>query len=492
MRRCVESGDMAKRYRRALCWIRRDLRLYDHRPLSEACSEADEVAIVFVFDTTILNALEDLDDRRVTFMHRSVKELDLNLRSDWGSTLVVLKGNPVDEIPALAAKLGVEAVFAGRDWEPMARRRDDEVASRLESQGVALNLIKDQVIFECGDIETQKGAGFRVYTPYARAWRSKFHLSTDATDDAPNLSVLMDAASVSEHCHPWTYEDLGFQEASLDVEAGEAAGRKALDAFAQRMSDYAKCRDFPAIDGTSRLSVHLRFGTVSIRDCVRRAVELKEAGDKWLSELIWREFYQEILARYPHVVDEPFQSQYRELQYPGLEEHWEAWCEGRTGYPIVDAAMRCFTSTGWMHNRLRMIVASFLTKDLLIDYRRGEAFFARYLIDYDLASNNGGWQWTAGTGVDAQPYFRVFNPILQSRKFDPQGIFIRRWIPELSHLDSEKIHWPHDAKGSLFTANGGYPEPIVDHAIQRDRAVSLYAEIAKSNQSPEPLEIPDC
>jgi deoxyribodipyrimidine photo-lyase len=464
--------------RRALCWIRRDLRLYDHRPLTTACEEAGEAAIVFVFDTTILDKLEDRDDRRVTFIHSSLREIEERLRREHGAHLIVRYGNPTEEIPRVAAAFGAQAVFAGRDYEPDARRRDASISSQLAKDGRELRLLKDQVIFEEGEILSQAEQPFKVYTPYSKVWRSKLRPESDATDCTPDFNALAPSSALANLSNSWDLKELGFTENGLWLEPGESGGRARLQAFEKAIPSYQSERDFPAREATSGLSVHLRFGTVSVRDCVRHALSHQVSGDKWLAELIWREFYQDILAHNPHVVQQPFQEKYRGLSYPGEEEHWMAWCEGNTGYPIVDAAMRCFHATGWMHNRLRMVAASFLTKDLLIDYRRGEAFFARYLLDFDLASNNGGWQWAASTGVDAQPYFRIFNPVLQSKKFDPEGEFIRRWVPELADLRGEAIHWPHE-EGAFDLIQAGvelgktYPRPIVDHRIQRDLAIKL-------------------
>lgn len=469
---------MSKTFGRALCWIRRDLRLDDHRPLTEACASASEVAVVFVFDATILGALKDGDDRRVMFIHKSLVELDERLRRDHGSELIVLHGDPVECIPKLAEELGADAVYAGRDYEPQTIKRDERVASSLEHDGRALKLVKDQVVFESGDLLNHVGLPFKVYTPYSRAWRARFDSDHDALEYKPDLTTLMSQQSLAKWRQDWCLKSLGFDENDLWLEPGESGARARLASFSDKIGRYAEIRDFPAINGTSGLSVHLRFGTVSVRDCVRHALGHGPKGDKWLAELIWREFYQDILAHNPLVVSQTFQEVYRGLDYPGSEGHYQAWCDGQTGYPIVDAAMRSFNVTGWMHNRLRMIVASFLTKDLLVDYRRGEEYFARYLLDFDLASNNGGWQWAASTGVDAQPYFRVFNPILQSKKFDSDGAFIRRWLPELAELAGEFIHWPHNlSKFDLAQAGvelgKTYPHAIVDHSIQRELAIKL-------------------
>ncbi len=465
---------MPKPLRRALCWIRRDLRLRDHRPLAQACAQADEVAVVFVFDTTILDYLEDRDDRRVTFIHQSLTELHQKLQTQ-GSGLIVLHGDPAELVPKLADDLKAEVVFAGRDYDPAATRRDLAVAKALESTGRELRLFKDQVVFEAGEVLSRSGQPFKVFTPYAKSWRGRLDPPRDLQEHSADLSALM---SMEAWKRDWSLESLGFTPGELWLEAGESAAAKRLADFSDRIDGYAEDRDYPAKEASSGLSVHLRFGTISVRECVRCAFSREGLDGKWLSELIWREFYQDLLAHHPHVVAETFQEVYRELDYPGAEEHWEAWCAGQTGYPIVDAAIRCLVQTGWMHNRLRMIVASFLTKDLLIDYRRGEAFFARHLLDFDLASNNGGWQWAAGTGADAQPYFRIFNPSLQSRKYDPSGEFIRRWLPELEEIKGDGIHWPHGLSTFELLEAGielgrTYPHPIVDHDRQRKLAIQL-------------------
>lgn len=454
-----------------LCWIRRDLRLHDHRALYEATNSDSKVAVVFVYDKVILDQLTDPADKRLTFIQESLRELDEGLQKT-GSRLITLYGNPVDEIPALAHQLGAESVYASHDDDPYALKRDAEVGRRLASRGIQLKTFKDCVVFERSEVVNQAGLPFRVFTPYSKAWKLKL-TQIDLRDFRPKLEALLPRALIAPELPGLrSYQEIGFDKSGLWLEPGSRAGQERLEDFLTRIYSYKEERDFPALDSTSGLSVHLRHGTVSIRECVRASLSQdSEGASKWLDELIWREFYHMILSLFPHVTSEPFQPQYRDLEWPGSVEHFEAWKAGMTGYPIVDAAMRCLKQTGWMHNRLRMICASFLTKDLLVDWRQGEAWFAETLLDFELASNNGGWQWSASMGVDAQPWFRIFNPKLQSQKFDPKGDFIRRWVPELAELANEEVHAPWEARGMFGPAD--YPRPIVDHHTQKELALNL-------------------
>lgn len=476
----------------ALVWFRRDLRLTDHAALYHALRSARRVHCAFVFDRAILEPLRAEGiraDRRVEFIVDAVARLDAALRAQGGA-LVVKHGDATDEILRLAARLGVDAVFASEDYEPDARERDRRVADRLAADGRALHLFKDQVIFARDEVLTGAGKPFSVYTPYKNAWLRKltpFYLKPYPVERY--LSALAPAA-VTESLP--TLSDLGFAPSNLGelrVPLGPEGAQRLLDDFLGRIDDYESARNFPAVRGPSYLSVHLRFGTVSVRALARLAHARAQQGSAgaatWLSELVWRDFYQQVLWHHPQVVDHAFRPEYDRIIWDEAPDLFDAWCQGRTGYPLVDAAMKQLNDTGYMHNRLRMVTASFLTKDLGIDWRRGERYFARQLIDYDLAANNGGWQWAASTGCDAQPYFRIFNPVSQSEKFDPDGKFIRRYLPQLAQFTAKEIHAPwlvpplrQQAAGCVIGRD--YPAPVVDHAEARDRTLARYAVVKRN------------
>jgi deoxyribodipyrimidine photo-lyase len=467
--------------------FRRDLRLADNRGLAEATRRARRVIPVFVFDSNILDDIEDRSDRRITFIHDSLQELQRDLQ-ELGSDLVVIHGDPMVRIPRLADQTEADAVFVNRDYEPYAQLRDDSIARTLVRARRSFHAFKDQVVFERDELVTKSGSPFKVFSPYKRAWMQR--LATDELDGVSpvaeeqcNERAFVPKRELAALSDPWTFDSLNFQRTELWLKAGESAARRQLHTFLPALSRYHEERNFPALDGTSGLSAHLRFGTISVRECVRRAREDGSQGaETWLSELIWREFYQMLLDRYPTVVNHSFKRQYDAIEWPGGEKEFEAWRDGRTGYPIVDAAMRHFNATGWMHNRLRMIVAMFLTKDLLVDWRWGERYFAAQLLDYDLASNNGGWQWSASTGADGVPYFRIFNPVLQSKRFDPEGTFIRAQLPELARFHGDLIHWPHKAdlvrqREADCIIGEDYPHPIVNHSEQKDKAIALFKNL---------------
>ena len=468
----------------ALMWFRRDLRCADNAALYAALKSARKVYCVFVYDTEILDALPSRTDRRVEFIWQSVDALGRELASRGGQ-LMVLHNAARLAIPRLARDLNVRAVYANHDYEPAANARDAAVADALRRDGVEFLTRKDQVIFERSEILTQSNTPFSVFTPYKNAWLKKltpFYLSAYPVD-----RYAAHLASGTENHQPLSLADIGFQPTNLSalgVAGGAAAARRLLADFLPRMARYRESRDFPAKKGPSYLSVHLRFGTISIRELARAAWQLAKDGRNegaatWLSELIWRDFYFMILHHHPRVVSSAFKPAYDAIRWTGDPALFTAWCEGRTGYPIVDAAMRQINQTGYMHNRLRMIAASFLVKDLLVDWRKGEKYFADQLIDFDQAANNGGWQWAASTGCDAQPYFRIFNPVTQSQKFDPDGTFIRRYLPELARCNAKQIHapWLMNAEAQRDTGvviGRDYPAPVVDHAVARVRALELY------------------
>jgi len=483
--------------RRSLVWFRRDLRVDDHAALHWALTRSERAWCGFVFDTDILAPLPRAD-RRVAFIHGAVVELDAALRGlPAGAGLIVRHGRGADEIVRLALELGVDLVVASHDDEPAALARDADVRERLAARGIAFHTVKDHVIFERSEILTAAGTPFSVYTPYKNAWLRK--LEPFFVNAYPVLRHAGRLAPLPREMHEMaapgalpSLAALGFEPTNLHtlrLPLGTLGAEQLLEDFLTRIDDYGSARDFPAVRGPSYLSVHLRFGTISIRRLAALAWERMCAGSPgaavWLSELIWRDFYHQILHHHPHVVQRSFKPAYDAIEWeqgPEADAAFEAWCQGRTGYPLVDAAMLQIRQSGYMHNRLRMVVASFLVKDLGLDWRRGEAFFATHLNDFDLAANNGGWQWAASTGCDAQPYFRIFNPVSQSQKFDPQGQFIRRYLPQLAALPDALIHAPWQARPVDLDAAGivlgrDYPQPIVRHEIARMQTMERYSVV---------------
>ena len=485
-------------FSRALVWLRRDLRTADHAALHHALRHARQVWCVFVFDREILDSLPR-SDRRVEFIRDCLVGVDAELRElaashgVEGAGLIVRHGWARSEIPALAHSLGVQAVYANHDDEPAAVDRDAQVRGALADAGVVLHTGKDHVVFERNEVLTLSGGPFSVFTPYKNAWLKKADDFFLSSYPVARYAGALAPRPATEPGVP-ALEALGFVKTNLHelrLPTGPAGGREMLDDFLTRIDRYGDTRDFPALKGPSYLSTHLRFGTVSIRRLAREAHTRAAAGSRgaqvWLSELIWRDFYHQILHHHPRVVDRAFKPDYDRIKW----EHgksgnalFAAWCEARTGYPLVDAAMHQLNQTGYMHNRLRMVVASFLTKDLGLDWKRGEAYFALHLNDFDLAANNGGWQWAASSGCDAQPYFRIFNPVTQSERFDPDGKFIRRYLPQLNGLPSKLIHAPWlasplalAAAGVRLGAAGNYPLPVVDHAQAREKTLLRYAVV---------------
>ena len=515
---------MEKALDSALVWLRRDLRTEDHAALYHALRSARQVWCVFVFDRSILDPLPR-HDRRVEFIRDSLIGVDAELRALGESNgvagvgLIVRHGAADVEIGALATQLGAQAVYANHDDEPAALVRDARIRGLLADSGVALHTSKDHVVFERDEVLTQSGGSFSVFTPYKNSWLKKIDgYFLDAYPVAQHAAAL---APMPEACAGVpTLEAIGFETTNLHavpLPGGAAHGKALFDEFIGRIDDYEAARNFPAVKGPSYLSVHLRFGTVSIRRLAREAYQRGVGGFDakqgasaadakqtlsrsdaqqaasggsrgaavWLSELIWRDFYHQVMHHHPHVVDSAFKPAYDRIKWDHgkhADALYEAWCEGRTGYPLVDAAMLQINQTGYMHNRLRRVVASFLCKDLGLDYRRGEAYFALHLNDYDLAANNGGWQWAASTGCDAQPYFRIFNPVTQSEKFDPEAKFIRRYLPQLAALPDKLIHAPWRARPVDLAAAGveigrDYPAPVVDHEEARQRTLLRYAVV---------------
>ena len=428
----------------SICWFRRDLRLHDNAAIYHALKSGNKVVPVFIFDTNILDDLADKKDKRVQFIHDSLTKLQEQLIK-LGSTLHVLNGTPIECFKQLMSQYNVSAVFTNKDYEPYAKQRDSEIKALLGEQKIPFNVYKDHVIFERDEVLKDDGTPYTVYTPYRKKWKAKlndFYQKGYSSENYLGNLYQQEAIAIP------TIQDIGFEITSYNIVP--ASLDKQVD------EQYHEARDIPSAIGTTKLSVHLRFGTISIRQLVRGV-----KNEKLLNELIWRDFYQMILWHFPHVVHQSFKPDYDNIEWRNSESDFEKWCKGETGYPIVDAGMRELNKTGYMHNRVRMIVASFLTKHLLIDWRWGEAYFAEKLLDFDLASNNGGWQWAAGSGCDAAPYFRVFNPYIQTKKFDSELKYIRKWVPELEDFN--------------------YPQPIIEHSFARERCLSTYKAALKNN-----------
>ena len=487
---------------KSLVWFRRDLRVFDHAALHHALKISKTVFCAFVFDTDILRPLLDAGltaDRRLEFIRGSIVELDLELRK-LGGGLIVRHGRAADVIPALASELGIDAVYSNRDYEPQARQRDAAVAGTLAAAGCSWQSFKDQVIFEQDELLTLAGQPFSVFTPYKNACMKRL-----AEADGPFFLKPYPIEKYAARLAPPALKpdeipslaELGFRATNLhalQITPGMSGAAALLENFLPRIGHYEDARNFPALKGPSYLSVHLRFGTISIRTLARAAYQaLHQGADAsgaavWLSELVWRDFYFMILYHHPHVAQRAFKPDYDAIHWesgPHAESLFQAWCAGHTGYPLVDAAMLQLNQSGYMHNRLRMVAASFLIKDLGVDWRWGERYFAEQLNDFDLAANNGGWQWAASSGCDAQPYFRIFNPLTQSEKFDAEGKFIRRYLPQLAGLDNKHIHAPWLAPAKVLQDAGirlgeNYPLPLVQHDEARKLTLQRYAVVKKA------------
>ncbi len=422
----------------SICWFRRDLRLNDHAALYNALNGSYPVLPVFIFDPEILSKLPDRDDSRLTFIHHQLKKLNNEL-NNYGSSLLVLHDQVICAFDKLKDQFNIKEVYTNHDYEPNAIDRDAKVAEFLSGSGIPLYTFKDQVIFEKSEIIKSDGTPYTVFTPYSRRWKERF--SQLSLPEYPSESYLSKCHQIGPLSVP-DLKDIGFIDSDIAIPD--------FNISEDLIRNYDATRNLPSVNGTTQISVHLRFGTISIRYLVKLGVQW---NDQWLNELIWREFFMMILFHYPHVINQSFKKKYDQIKWRNNEQEFEAWCRGETGYPIVDAGMRQLNKTGLMHNRVRMIVASFLCKHLLIDWRWGEAYFARKLLDFELSSNNGNWQWASGSGCDSAPYFRIFNPTAQTLKFDPNLVYIKTWIPNF------KID---------------YRLPIVLHEFARKRALESY------------------
>jgi len=467
----------------SLVWFRRDLRLYDHNALFQALKNSGAVYCCFIFDSKILNELNNKMDRRIDFIWHSLKEIKADLNK-LGSDLIVETGDPVVIIPSLIKKYKCSALFINKDYERYAIDRDKEISKILAKNNTQLNKYKDQVIFEEKEILTQNATPYTVFTPYRNNHLKKIFNEGITQFDCESYK---DNFAKFNFGPLLTLKNIGFKKTNLsaiNLRAGTKGGLILIEDFKKRIQNYDINRNFPGTKGVSYLSVHNRFGTISIRHLAKIALTNGSQGSStWLNELIWRDFYFQILSNFPHIQDgKSFKIKYNNLKFENDEAKFRAWTTGNTGFPIVDAGMRQLNSTGYMHNRLRMIIACFLVKDLLIDWRWGEKYFADHLIDFDLSANNGGWQWAASTGCDAQPYFRIFNPTLQSEKFDPDGKFIKKYVPELGLLNKKEIHQPSvffNKSPNNFPIKIGldYPFSIVNHAEQKAKVMALFRNV---------------
>ena len=459
-------------------WFRRDLRISDNTALYQGAKRAETVIPLFIFEDAFRTG-PDVGAARLAFLLESVESLRKNL-AELGHHLVIRCGKSEEILPQICREAGAQAVFANKRYEPYAQRRDERIAGILLKAGYGFELFKDAVVWEEKEILTKTGNPYTVFTPYSKAWKEK-----PIPAPAPRLSTTRSKApALKSDPLPKSPDAVGHPLKQTIPPAGEHAALTRLRHFmAGPVYDYSGNRNFPALDGTSALSPHLRAGTIGIRTIIAALKKARAAApaaktpscDVFLNELIWREFYLQVLHNFPHVTKGAFRPEYDQLKWSENKEHFAAWCEGSTGFPIVDAAMRCLKATGTMHNRLRMITAMFLTKDLLISWQWGERYFMQQLVDGDMAANNGGWQWSAGTGTDAAPYFRIFNPVSQGEKFDEKGDFVRQWIPELKAFPADIIHQPWE--NPLLLVKSKYPQPIVDHSVQREKCLAMFKAV---------------
>jgi deoxyribodipyrimidine photo-lyase len=424
----------------SIFWFRRDLRLDDNRGLYEALKGQNPVLPIFIFDTEILNKLPK-DDARVTFIHKTLQTMRLTLQKKYNSSMAIYCGNPINVFKKLVETYKIDTVYTNHDYEPYANKRDNSIKVFLNKHSITFKTFKDQVIFEKDDIVKADGSPYVVYTPYMKIWKKKFKPSDLETY---NTNLFLNHLITDHQLPNLSLSDIGFKASKQHIAAYKVTPKL--------IQDYETTRNFPSHDATSKLGPHLRFGTVSIRKIIKKAIAGK--NETFWQELIWREFFMQILWHFPHTANSSFKAKYDRIVWRNNETEFKAWCKGKTGYPLVDAGMRQLNKTGFMHNRVRMLVGSFLCKHLLIDWRWGEAYFAEKLHDYDMASNIGNWQWVAGSGVDAAPYFRIFNPTTQMHKFDKNLNYIKTWAPDFQELT--------------------YPKPIVEHKFARKRCLEAY------------------
>jgi len=430
----------------SLFWFRRDLRLHENHGLYQALKGAEAVFPIFIFDKDILEGLKDKADKRVAFIHHALHDIQTTLQAN-DSSLYILHETPLLAIKMLTGEFDIAAVYTNHDYEPYAIGRDAEVKRFLETKGIPFHTFKDQVVFERNEVVKGDGSPYTIFTPFSKIWKEKY--ATDKKVGYPSEKHLGNLYKTKPLPFP-SLKEIGFEEVNLDIPS--------ITPDKNIIQHYNETRNLPYVNGTSKMSVHLRFGTVSVRELAAIA---SKWNDQWLNELIWREFFMMILWHFPKVITESFKAKYDRIEWRNNEVEFKKWCAGETGYPMVDAGMREMNAAGLMHNRVRMVVASFLTKHLLIDWRWGEAYFAEKLLDYELSSNNGNWQWCAGCGCDAAPYFRIFNPTEQQKKFDPEMIYIRKWI---------KNYRP------------GYLDPIVDHDFARKRVLEVFKTALNETQ----------
>ncbi len=479
------------KYKNSLFWFRRDLRLEDNTGLYHALLQSEKVACIFIFDTDIINTLPK-HDLRIDFIYNCVQNLKNQLKS-LGSDLIVEYGKPQEIITNMAKKYNVSAVYSNEDYEPLAIKRDADIEDELHATNVEFIQYKDTAIFHKNEVRSPQNQAYTVFTYYANQWRKQLEGNEATHLRNYDYREVQSSFAKFKSNKDISLNEMGFEKTFITKTKIGFSNEKAVELAKKFMmnkcSNYERDRNTPILSGTSYLSVHNRFGTISIRELVRMAIQEKhnhknKAGfDIWISELIWRDFYFQILYHYPHVAYQSFKTKYDDFPWENNMEFFQKWCDGKTGFPLVDAAMHQLNNTGYMHNRLRMVCASFLTKHLLIDYKLGEAYFASKLLDYDLSANNGGWQWAASTGCDSQPYFRIFNPHTQSEKFDPLGLFIKKYLPVFADVPGNLLHNIQESENALkkynITLDVDYPRPIIEHKSARAKVLALFDKFEK-------------